>query len=153
MIVFFNNRDVFHTWHLLSTSYRTVPSSMWQIHYEFLMFWNLFCTFRRVKYTAWKVSLFGVTGLFWFAFSRIRTEYGDILHLRIQSEFEKWRTRKNPIKDTFYAVITAKYKKRIKYLLILYESFARGYCTITSLSLSCKNIQEIRCKENEYTIF
>ena len=44
--------------------------------------------------------------LFWSAFSRIRTEYGDIysVSLRIQSECEKMQSRITPDKDTFYAV-------------------------------------------------
>ena len=36
--------------------------------------------------------------LFWSAFSRIRTEYGE-------SECEKMRTRITPDTDTFYAVV------------------------------------------------
>ena len=43
--------------------------------------------------------------LFWPAFSRIRTEYVEILpSLRIQSECEKIWTRITPNTDTFYAV-------------------------------------------------
>ena len=41
--------------------------------------------------------------LFWSVFSRIRTEYGEIL--RIQYECRKMRTRIIPNTDTFYAVI------------------------------------------------
>ena len=44
--------------------------------------------------------------LFWSAFSRIRTEYGEIL--RIQSECGKMWTRITPNTDTFYAVILTK---------------------------------------------
>ena len=44
--------------------------------------------------------------LFWSAFSRIRTEYGEIL--RIQSECGKIRTRITPNTDTFHAVYTIK---------------------------------------------
>ena len=40
---------------------------------------------------------------FWFVFSSIRTEYGQIL--RIQSECGKIRTRKTPNKDTFHSVL------------------------------------------------
>ena len=54
--------------------------------------------------------------LFWSAFSRIWTEYGEILHVfeygeilplspRIQSECGKIRTRITPNTDTFYAVM------------------------------------------------
>ena len=39
----------------------------------------------------------------WSVFSRIRTEYGEII--RIQSEYRKIRTRKTANTNTFYAVI------------------------------------------------
>ena len=42
--------------------------------------------------------------LFWSVFSRIRTEYGEIRTLRIQSEWGKIWTRITPNTDTFYAV-------------------------------------------------
>ena len=43
--------------------------------------------------------------LFWFAFSRIRTEYGEILRtLRIRSKWGKIQTRTFPNTDTFCAV-------------------------------------------------
>ena len=46
-----------------------------------------------------------IRSFFWSVFSRIRTEYGDLrVHLRIQSECGKIRTRKSPNTDTFYAV-------------------------------------------------
>ena len=41
--------------------------------------------------------------LFWSAFSRIRTECGEIT-LRIQSEWGKMQTRITPNRDTFHAV-------------------------------------------------
>ena len=44
------------------------------------------------------------SGFFWSAFSRIRTEYGEIRSLRIQSECWKMRIRITPNKDTFYSV-------------------------------------------------
>ena len=47
------------------------------------------------------------SGLFWPAFSRIRTKYREIESLRIQSECYKLRTRITPNTDTFYAVTTA----------------------------------------------
>ena len=44
--------------------------------------------------------------LFCFAFSRIRTEYGEILRIsRIQSECGKMRTTIAPNTDTFHAVL------------------------------------------------
>ena len=44
---------------------------------------------------------------FWSVFSRIRTEYGEILRtLSIQSECGKIRTRKTPNTDTFLAVFS-----------------------------------------------
>ena len=42
--------------------------------------------------------------LFWSVFSRIRTEYGEILSLLIPSECEKTRTKKTPNTDTFHAM-------------------------------------------------
>ena len=39
---------------------------------------------------------------FWFVFSCIWTEYGDLL--RIQSEYRKIRTRNNSLLDTFHIV-------------------------------------------------
>ena len=49
--------------------------------------------------------------LFWPVFSRIRTEYREILvSLRIQSECGKIRTRIIPSTDTFYAVYASKEK-------------------------------------------
>ena len=42
--------------------------------------------------------------LFWSVFSRIRTEYGYSISLRIHSECGKIRTKITPNKDTFYAV-------------------------------------------------
>ena len=43
---------------------------------------------------------------FWFVFSRIRTEHGDLRKksFRIQSKCGKIRTRKTPNTDTFCAV-------------------------------------------------
>ena len=41
---------------------------------------------------------------FWPVFYRIRTEYGEILSLRIYSECEKMWTRKTPNTDTFHEV-------------------------------------------------
>ena len=49
--------------------------------------------------------------LFWFTFSLIRSEYGEIsVSLRIQSECGKNRTRITPNMDTFYAVCAEKKK-------------------------------------------
>ena len=54
------------------------------------------------------------SGLFWSAFSRTRTEYGEILRtLRIYSECGKMRTRTTPNTDTFY-VVTVVYSKLTK---------------------------------------
>ena len=56
--------------------------------------------------TALKESVFGVILVSIFpAFSRIRTEYGEIIvSLRIQSECGKIVTRITPSMDYFYAV-------------------------------------------------
>ena len=49
--------------------------------------------------------------LFWWTFSRIRSEYGEIsVSLRIQSESGKKRTRITPNTDTFYTVCAEKKK-------------------------------------------
>ena len=43
---------------------------------------------------------------FWSVFSRIWTDYGEILRIsRSQSECEKIRTRKNPNADNFHPVV------------------------------------------------
>ena len=42
--------------------------------------------------------------LFWSAFSRIQTEYGEILFLPIESKCRKMRTRITPNMDTFHAL-------------------------------------------------
>ena len=42
--------------------------------------------------------------LFWSAFSLIRTDNGEYLSLRIQSECGKMQTRITPNTDTFYPV-------------------------------------------------
>ena len=42
--------------------------------------------------------------LFWSAFSRIRTEYGEISAVRMRSECRKMWNRINPNTDTFHAV-------------------------------------------------
>ena len=52
------------------------------------------------KYTAWKVSKYGViSGLYFHAF-RLNTEIYAV-NLRIQSEYRKIRTRNNPIFEYF----------------------------------------------------
>ena len=57
--------------------------------------------------------------LFWSVFSRIRTEYGEILVcLRIQSECGKIRTRITPNTDTFYEVVLT-LKLRIIIIIII----------------------------------
>ena len=43
------------------------------------------------------VNCVQIRSLFWSVFSRIRTEYGEIVFLRIQSECGKIRTRKNSV--------------------------------------------------------
>ena len=44
--------------------------------------------------------------LFWPAFYRIRTEYGEIVSFDIQCECGKMRTRITTNTDTFYAAMT-----------------------------------------------
>ena len=48
---------------------------------------------------------------FWSVFSRIRTEYGEILC--IQSEYEKIRTRKNSVFGYFSRSVTSKIKHKL----------------------------------------
>ena len=52
--------------------------------------------------TAWKVSVFGVSGPYFPAFGLITEIYRE--NLRIQTEFGKIRTKKTPTADTFYGV-------------------------------------------------
>ena len=45
-----------------------------------------------------------IRSYFWSVFSCIRTEYGDLLNLRIQSEYRKIRTRNNSVFGRFHVV-------------------------------------------------
>ena len=79
--------------------------------------------------------------LFWSTFSRIRTEYGEILiSLRIQSECGEIRTRKTPNTNTFRAVFGAIYWS------FLYVQCWRGKHTKTwlyVLIMSCTRFRVI----------
>ena len=59
----------------------------------------------QIRFHSHCVKSIQVRSFFWSVFSRIRTEYGEILvSLCIQSECGKIRTRKNLYLDTFHAV-------------------------------------------------
>ena len=63
------------------------------------------------KYTAWKVTLFGV---FWSAFSCIRTKYGKI-----------W-SRKTPHMVTFHAVVFNPFQASVPFLFTLRHQKSSG---------------------------
>ena len=48
-----------------------------------------------------------IRSYFWSVFSSIRTEYGEILSLRIQSEYRKMRTRKNSVFGHFSGSVSS----------------------------------------------
>ena len=59
----------------------------------------------QIRFHSHCVKSIQVRSFFWSVFSRIRTEYGEILvSLCIQSECGEIRTRKNSYLDTFHAV-------------------------------------------------
>ena len=73
--------------------------------------------------------------LFWSAFSRIRTEYGEI-SLRIQSECRKIRTRTTPNLDTLYALYQSnKYLYRAVFNSTL-KNFRQWTCLRLEMRLS-----------------
>ena len=56
---------------------------------------------NELRGTAWKVSKYGV--FFWSVFSRIRTEYGEIV---FSPNAGKYGPEKTPYLDTFHAVLS-----------------------------------------------
>ena len=54
--------------------------------------------------------------LFWSAYSRIRTEYGEIL--RISPYSVRMRTRITPNTDTFYAMLTFVEIAKVSYISV-----------------------------------
>ena len=78
-----------------------------------------------MMYSAWKVSPY--SEFFWSVFSFIRTEYGEILSLCIQSECGKILTRKTPNADIFHAVV---HKSDIGvHRVSVWCVIERGYCS------------------------
>ena len=58
---------------------------------------------NELRGTAWKVSKYGV--FFWSVFSRIRTEYGEIV---FSPNAGKYGPEKTPYLDTFHTVRSCK---------------------------------------------
>ena len=110
-----------------------------------------FNPFTSNKYAALKESVFGVILVRIFpAFSRIRTEYGEILRIspysvRMQENAGKMRTRITPNTDSFYTVVIVETELNVEVIETAHIKKLLGITTDQHIKVT-KNFEDLCTK-------